>query len=256
MTDQTSRDALYRDPRLADFYDLDNGWSDDTRYCEHLARGAESILDLGCGTGLLAAACAEFCGDVVGVDPASAMLGIARCRPGGNKVRWVEGDGRTARLSRHFDLIFLTGHAFQVFLTDADQLALLRTIAVHLAPKGRFIFDSRNPHWQEWLEWSPRESRRMVEHPRHGTVETWNDYAHDPDTGIVTYGTYYHLPGGELLAAKSQIRFTPQEHLAALIDEAGLKVERWLGDWQGNSYTPASKEIIPLGGKFSGRHRP
>lgn len=247
MTDVTRSDALYRDPRLADFYDLDNGWADDTRYCERLARDARAVLDLGCGTGLLTAACGAFCQTVVGVDPAVAMLDIARRRPGGDKVRWVEGDGRTVRLDQRFDLIFLTGHAFQVFLTDADQLALLRTIATHLAPKGRFIFDSRNPRGQEWLEWSPKDSRRMVDHPRHGAVESWNDYAHDLATGIVTYDTCYRLPNGELLAAKSQIRFTSQEHIAALIDEAGLTVDRWLGDWQGSDYAPASKEIIPVG---------
>jgi SAM-dependent methyltransferase len=247
MTDVTHSDALYRDPRLADFYDLDNGWADDTRYCEKLARDARSVLDLGCGTGLLTAACTEFCDTIVGVDPAVAMLDIARHRPGGDKVRWVEGDGRTVRLDQRFDLIVLTGHAFQVFLTDADQLALLKTIAAHLAPQGRFIFDSRNPRGQEWLEWGPRDSHRMVQHPRHGAVESWNDYAHDAATGIVTYDTYYRLPGGELLAAKSRIRFTSQEHIAALIADAGLAVDQWLGDWQGSAFTSAAKEIIPIG---------
>lgn len=247
MNDQTSSDPLYRDPRLADFYDLDNGWADDTRYCEGLARNARTVLDLGCGTGLLAAACAEFCEKVVGVDPAAAMLNIARKRPGGDKVRWVEGDGRTVRLGEKFDLIMLTGHAFQVFLTDADQLAALQTIAAHLAPEGRFIFDSRNPRGQEWLEWSPRDSLRTVEHPRHGTVESWNDYAHDAATGVVTYDTYYRLPDDTLLAAKSQIRFTAQDHLAALIADSGLVVDKWLGDWQGHDFTPTMKEIIPIG---------
>ncbi len=42
MNDQVNSDPLYRDPRLADFYDLDNGWGDDTRYCEKLARDADS----------------------------------------------------------------------------------------------------------------------------------------------------------------------------------------------------------------------
>lgn len=240
-------DALYRDPRLADFYDLDNGWSDDTRYCATLAGGVTSVLDLGCGTGLLAAAIAGSGATVAGVDPAAAMLDIARQRPGGGRVTWVDGDARDIRLGQRFDLVVMTGHAFQVFLADDDQRAVFATIAAHLSAQGRFIFDSRNPRGQEWLEWSPRESRRMVEHPRHGQVESWNDYAHDPDTGIVTYGTYYRLPSGELLAAKSQIRFSAQSHLAALIDEAGLKVDRWLGDWQGNDFTATSPEIIPLG---------
>lgn len=246
MTNQTI-DALYNDPRLADFYDIDNGWYDDTRTCLGLAHEAESVLDLGCGTGLLASAIAQSGAAVTGVDPAAAMLEIARRREGGARVTWVEGDGRSVRLGRRFDFIVMTGHAFQCLLSDDDQLALLRTIAAHLSPQGRFIFDSRNPKGREWLEWNPKESHRFVEHPKHGKVESWNDYAYDEPTGVVTYGTYYRLGSGELLAAKSLIRFSPKEHLARLMQEAGLSVDNWFGDWQRNDYTPEAKEIIPLG---------
>jgi SAM-dependent methyltransferase len=240
-------DLLYHDPRLVDFYDIDNGWYDDTRTCLKLAQGVASVLDLGCGTGLLASAIAQTGARVTGVDPAPAMLDIARHRDGGDRVTWVEGDGRKVRLNQRFDFILMTGHAFQCLLTDADQLALLQTIAVHLTPTGRFIFDSRNPKGREWLEWSPKKSHRFVTHPKHGQVESWNDYAYDEPSGIVTYGTYYRLGNGDLLAAKSDIRFSPQESLARLITQAGLTIDRWMGDWQGGDYTPDAKEIIPLG---------
>ncbi|WP_395677698.1 class I SAM-dependent methyltransferase [Inquilinus sp.] len=185
-------DRLYDDPDLVSFYDVENVWSSDQDYCRSLAAGCASVLDLGCGTGWLAAELASGRA-VVGVDPAEAMLEIARARPGGDRVTWVRGDGRSVRLDRRFDLIVLTGHAFQVFLTPADRLAALRTIAAHLAPEGRFIFDSRNPAREEWREWTPAESARRIEHPRFGPVDAWNDVEHDPATGIVTYGTIYRI---------------------------------------------------------------
>jgi SAM-dependent methyltransferase len=80
---------------------------------------------------------------VFGVDPAAAMLDIARRRPGGDKVAWVHADAQSVRLGRRFDLVLLTGHAFQVFLTGEDQKAVFSTIAAHLAPEGRFIFVAR-----------------------------------------------------------------------------------------------------------------
>jgi SAM-dependent methyltransferase len=131
-------DRLFTDPDLAQFYDLDTGWGADCDYCCRLAEDARSVLDLGCGTGLLAAALAadRF---VVGVDPAAAMLDIARRRVGGDRVPWVEADARDVRLQRQFDLVLLAGHAFQVFLSRGDQAAVLRTIASHLAPRGRFV---------------------------------------------------------------------------------------------------------------------
>lgn len=243
-----TEDRLYRDADLAQFYDLENGWAPDLGYCFELAREARSLLDLGCGTGQLAASLTGG-RDVVGVDPAEPMLAIAQARPGGDMATWVCADARSVRLGRRFDLVVLTGHAFQVFLTDEDQRAVLATIAAHLAPEGRFIFDTRNPAMEEWREWTPAESARTLKHPALGAVDAWNDVAQDPATGIVTYETHYRvIETGRVYSASSQLRFTARDDLAAMLAEAGLAVDDWLGDWTGSPCGPASKEIIPVGG--------
>ena len=240
-------DPLYQDPDLVEFYDIENGAWDDFGFCREIARDARSVLDLGCGTGQLAAMIANG-RRVVGVDPAGAMLDIARTRTGGDKVRWIEASAQTVRLNETFDLVLLTGHAFQVFLTDDDARAVLETIAAHLAPNGTFIFDSRNPGRKEWREWTPAKSGRMVMHPLHGAVKAWNDVAFDEKTAIATYQTFYEFQAsGKTVSASSQIRFIGKERLAELIAEAGLRVDRWLGDWQGGAYAPNSREIIPIG---------
>jgi len=241
-------DRLYGDPDLAQFYDIENGWAEDLGFCRTMAEGCASVLDLGCGTGLFAASLAEQAGRaVVGVDPAAAMLDIAATRPGGERVQWILGDARTVRLDRQFELVVLTGHAFQVFLTDEDRAAVLRTIAAHLAPEGRFIFDSRNPDFRQWRAWTPANSKRQIEHPAVGRVLAWNDVSHDPVTGVVTYGTFYKLADDRLYSSQSKIAFPSQERLASLIDAAGLTVERWLGDWSGTPLSSGSPEIIPIG---------
>ncbi len=74
-------DRLYSDPDLARFYDLDNEWSADLDYCAGMASDARSVLDLGCGTGLLLSRLANG-RTAVGVDPAGAMLEVARRRIG------------------------------------------------------------------------------------------------------------------------------------------------------------------------------
>lgn len=240
-------DRLFDDRDLAGFYDLENGWGADLAFCRGLAAGAGSVLDLGCGTGELAIALGSS-RRVVGVDPATAMLDIARAKPGAAAVRFIEGDARTIRLGETFDLVVMTGHAFQVFLTEADQRAALCTIAAHLSPGGRFVFDSRNPAAREWEEWVPQASERALVHGSLGRVTAWNDVAYDGATGIVTYETHYRVAAdGRKLSATSQILFTPRDRLKGLLAAAGLQADRWAGDWQGGEWHPAAPEIIPIG---------
>lgn len=240
-------DRLYHDAELTQFYDLENEGGADFDYCLRFAEGAGSVLDLGCGTGRLGAALADG-RSVTGVDPARPMLDVARNRGGGDRVDWVEADARSVRLDRRFDLVVLTGHAFQVFLTSDDQQAVLRTIAHHLAPAGRFIFDTRNPAAEEWREWVPELSERFLDHAGLGRVKAWNDVAFDRATGVATYETHYEvLAGGRRFFAASKIAFPAKENLAEMLESAGLAVDEWRGDWHGNGFGPSAPEIIPIG---------
>ncbi len=245
-------EALYNDPALVEFYDLHNGWAADFERCAVLAEGAQSVLDLGCGTGEFAAFLARRRDvarppEVVGVDPAAAMLDIAHRREGGDRVAWIEGDGRTIRLGRRFDLVVLTGHAFQVFLADDDQLAVLNTIAAHLTPGGQFVFDSRNPCARVWENWA-RQGSEIIDHPDHGETEKWGDAVFDAATGIVTYETHFRIvTTGEHRHSSARIRFASQDHIARRIEAAGLRAETWLGSWEGAPFCEHSPEIIPIG---------
>lgn len=238
----------FHDPDLTRFYDADNPWDRDKDYCLALARDAGSVLDLGCGTGELATELAKS-RRVTGVEPAAAMLTHARRRQGSEQVRWVEADARTVRLNETFDLIVMTGHAFQCLLTKDGQQALCKTIAAHLAPGGTFIFDSRNPAVEEWRKWTPDQSRWMLTVPDLGVFEAWNDVRFDHDVGIAAYDTVYcDRESGQTRQATSRILFSEQSQIAAAITAAGLQVHRWMGDWTGGPMTANSPEIIPLGG--------
>ncbi len=245
----TTPEALYHDPAFARLYDSHCPWSADTEYCLGLARQVTSVLDFGCGTGRFCATVAALGHAAVrGVDPAPAMLAIARARPQGDRVTWTNGDAGTVRLGRRFDLIVMTGHAFQTLLTASDRAAALAGIAAHLTPGGHFIFDSRNPAAREWANWTPDQTRETFTDAALGSVETWTDTSWDAASQIATYETHYAIPAeNRTIAARARIAFPAQPDLAAQIAAAGLTVERWLGEWDSRRFTADAPEIIPFG---------
>ena len=238
-------DALYQDPALAGFYDWDNPWPDDFDWFLTLVKGAGSVLDLGCGTGIFSAALAARGAEVVGVDPASAMLDVARARAAG--VTWVKAPAQGLDLGRRFKAVVMTGHAFQTLLTPGDRTACLATIARHLAPGGRFFFDSRNPEAREWERWTQEATRQLREHPDFGPVERWTAAKKTDQSGVIEYQTHYRLQDGQHWQARSRIAFPAYAELAGAIGAAGLRVERWYGDAAGGPLREGCPDFIPLG---------
>jgi SAM-dependent methyltransferase len=241
-------DALYDDPALARFYDWDNPWPADFDWFLTLISSARSVLDLGCGTGIFSVALAERGAKVVGVDPAAAMLDIARGRPGGEAVRWIQAQAQGLDLGRHFEAVVMTGHAFQTLLTAPDRAACLATIARHLAPGGRFFFDSRNPEAREWEQWRPDATSAVLPHPDLGQVERWNSAEETEEPGVIAYQTHYRLQDGRHWQARSRIAFPGFDALQSAIAAAGLRVDRWYGDPAGGPIRPTCPDFIPVGG--------
>jgi SAM-dependent methyltransferase len=237
----------YNQPELAVLYDEENGWDASADFYRDLALriGAKSLLDLGCGTGTVTRGIVTAIGGTaVGADPAQPMLDVARRSTKDEAIEWICADARTLRLGRQFDLIIMTGHAFQAFLTEADQIALFRTVATHLAPEGRFAFDSRNPAAREWLEWTPAESRRVVGTTAYGEVEIWNDARMNPDRILDVEEHYRILKSGQRLRSDFRLRFCAPEELWDGMMAAGLAVEHCYGDWDRSAFSPQAREII------------
>ena len=239
-------DDVFEEEFFASLYDCVNPWSvSNDFYVDRAVEAGGPVLDLGCGTGMLACGMAAKGLSVTGVDSAVAMLRVARTRPGGDKVNWIESDGQSLRLPQRFNFICMTGHAFQSLLTDDDAVALLRTAAHHLSADGRFVFETRNPAAQARLSWTPEHSGCTVQSPEHGRVSLFYDAQAEPASGIVTIGEDYRLlDKGVRRAGRNRIRFVDQEHLSRLLANAGLAAIDWYGDWDRRRFSPTSEEII------------
>jgi SAM-dependent methyltransferase len=233
-------DEHYVNPELAELYDLDSPWSADRSfYLSQAGPPPQSILDLGCGTGLICNAYAELGHNVTGADPAPAMLAAARKKPFSAKIEWVDATAQTFLSGKRFDLIIMTGHAFQVLLEDEDVRAAFETMRMHLKPGGKAVFESRN----RVIDWAGEWSREFVlDSPGETVRESWRVFPMQNDR--LKFESVYRFPDKTLIS-KSELRFMSRMEIEAHLASAGLRIESLFGAWDGSPFDEkTSKEMI------------
>ncbi|MGW2491802.1 class I SAM-dependent methyltransferase [Streptomyces sp. NPDC001606] len=240
-------DHVFTDLTLAAFYDSLNPWGPDDDFYLGLVRRARSVLDIGCGTGrLLRRARAEgHRGRLTGLDPAAAMLVQARrARP---DVEWVLGDARVRRWEGEFDLVVMTGHAFQELVGDEEIRRCLRAAREALGEDGRFVFETRNPAARAWERWTPDRVHEFGAGDGR-TVRVWHEVQEwEPGAGRVRFTETYDADGWPApRACHSVLRFLDPQSLAGFLGEAGLAVVEQYGDWARGPVTAAAPEIITV----------
>ena len=237
-------DLHYVDPRLVDLYDSDNPRGADTDFYVQLAAelGAHTILDLGCGTGLLTRELAVDERRVLGVDPAAAMLAYARRQPGAERVQWVEGDA-SALGTPNADLVLMTGNVAQVFLDDAQWVATLRAIQAALRPGGHLAFESRNPAARAWEQWNREVTYTQSDSP-YGLLTSWLEVVSVAEGGVRFEGHNIFNATGERLVVRSELRFRSQAEITASLVNAGFAIAQLYGDWRHGPLTSASRVMV------------
>lgn len=239
-------DHSFADLALAALYDSINPWGPDDDFYLDLVSSADAVLDVGCGTGrLLARAAADgHPGRLTGLDPAAAMLVQARRRAPG--VEWLLGDLRTRLWNGEFDLVTMTGHAFQALLGDEEVRAALRAVRCALGEGGRFVFETRNPAARPWQAWTPDRVREVAD--AHGRlVRVWHEIEDEPSGDRVTFTESFDSDDWpERRTSRATLRFLTPAALTRFLAEAGLRVDAQYGDWARGPLTATSPEIITL----------
>jgi SAM-dependent methyltransferase len=219
-------DAHFTEPRLAELYDpLDADRRDLDVYLAMAAEfGAETVIDIGCGTGTLACLLAQRDLTVTGVDPAAASLDVARRKPGADRVRWLNAEA-TAVPALGADLVTMTGNVAQVFVTDQEWAAVLHAVRQALRPEGRPVFESRDPARKAWLGWNHGQTYRSVVIPGAGPIQTWTDLT-GVGGGLVSFrSTVVFASDGAVLTSDSTLRFRERAELTDSLASAGLVVD-------------------------------
>jgi trans-aconitate methyltransferase len=231
-------DLHYTDPRLVPLYDLENGPRADLAFYLSLAGPAPvHILDLGCGTGALCNDYAALGHLVTGVDPAPAMLDAARATQFGASITWVNTSAATFHGTQRFDLIVMTGHAFQHLLDDAEIMAILGVMRAHLAPGGTIAVETRNPT----IDWARLWHRQTAEVIHDGQPIKITRSVINAMPGQISFATAYALPEG-VATSYSTLHFPTFATLATLFTTGGLQQKACYGDWMGGAFDPSTSE--------------
>jgi ubiquinone/menaquinone biosynthesis C-methylase UbiE len=237
-------DRLYADPALASLYDIFGAGRRDFAFYLPLVMSARSVLDVGCGTGALlhAARAAGHTGRLCGLDPADGMLAEARKR---TDIEWRLGDLTTIAVQREFDLVVMTGHAFQVFVRDDEIRAALNAMHAALAPGGCLAFETRNPLARGWGKWTPAHAAEISDET--GAVVRMSHQVDAVDGELVTFTTTYTAANWtQPKLSRSTRRFLGRESLAAFLESAGFVVDEQYGYWDRTPVTESSPEIITI----------
>ncbi len=151
MSEIKSKTSLFAD--YARYYDLlyrDKNYAREADYVADLIHkfhpSAQSILELGSGTGIHASLLSEKSFNVHGIERSPEMLAQSLALPkvitsGHGQLTFTLGDIRNIRLNKSFDAVIALFHVISYQTTNEDVMAAFATARHHLKPGGLFIFD-------------------------------------------------------------------------------------------------------------------
>jgi SAM-dependent methyltransferase len=255
---QTPYDEIPDFGRLYDAVPAYAGRSDTAFYMEEAARAKGPVLEIGCGTGRVLIPTARAGAQIAGIDSSRAMLDRCREKLGAEaeairkRVALHEADARAFSLRRKFALITAPFRSFQHSIMMDDQLAFLNSVAKHLAPGGRFVFDVFNPHLGALTKDRSAEADDTPESPV-GDGRSLRRTARVPRVRFVDQVSevelIYYVSDGPGQPEKRfvqafEMRWFSRDELVHLLARAGMRVVATFGNFDRSWLTDASPEIV------------
>lgn len=242
---------MFSDDDVAALYDLMYPWDPacrgDAGFYAELVMAADSVLDVGCGTGRMLHSAREHghAGRLAGLDPDRFSLARARRR---DDVEWHEATAADAPWQAEFEFATMTGHAFQCLITDEEVRASLAGVHRALRDRGQFAFDTRHPQVRGWEAWNPSEPTCFTD-SRGRALRIWHNVESVADDVVTLTETTAEADGRVLRVDRGQLRFMDVAVLGDFLAEAGFQIAAQYGTWDRRPIDASSREIITIAAK-------
>lgn len=244
---------MFSDDDVAALYDVLYPWDParrgDAGFYTGLVMAAGSVLDVGCGTGLMLHSARQHghAGRLAGLDPDRFSLARARRR---DDIEWVEATAADAPWLAEFEFATMIGHAFQCLITDEDVRASLGGVRRALRDDGQFAFETRHPQARAWEAWNPSNPSDVTDSSGR-TLRVWHE-VESVAGGVVTFTQTTAAADGQVLRVdRADLRFMDVATLNDFLADAGFDVTAQYGSWDRGPIDSSSREIITIARKPS-----
>ncbi len=242
------------DPALYDL--VHTGTPGDVAFYVRVTRGAERVLELGCGSGRVLVAMAEAGCSVTGLELDPGMLEGARARVAGaapevrGRIALARGDMSDFDLGARFDRIVVPFSGLYCLSTPEALASCMRCVRAHLTAGGLFVFDGYAAdefHARSRPEDYPDNLLEPVAEIEHDgeplTVlekSTWDRGRQRVDA------TYVYLTREGRVRHRASIahRYLRRREVEPLVRGAGLTLVSIHGDFDGAPYDPAQGSLV------------
>lgn len=238
----------FSDDDAAALYDLMNPWDPgrrgDAGFYHEMVMAAGSVLDVGCGTGLMLHSAREHghAGRLAGLDPDRSSLARARRR---DDIEWIESTAADAPWLAEFEFATMVGHAFQCLITDDDVRASLSGVHRALRDGGQFAFETRHPQARAWEAWNPANPSDFTDSSGRA-LRVWHEVESVAGGVVMLTETTAEADGRILRVDRGNLRFMDVATVNHFLAEAGFEIAAQYGSWDRGPLDAASRELITI----------
>ncbi|RYB93514.1 class I SAM-dependent methyltransferase [Nocardioides oleivorans] len=199
--------------------------------------GDGPVLELAVGTGRVAIPLLDRGLAVRGIELSQPMADrLLEKRPG---FEVAVGDMATTTVPGEFSLVYVVWNSIGNVRTQAEQVAVFRNAAAHLAPGGRFVVElwvpgiRRFPPGQEAVPFHVGRHHAGFDTYDMTTQQGTSHHYHRHDDGSVTYGA-------------SNFRYIWPAECDLMAQLAGMDLEQRVADWHGAPFTNDSESHVSV----------